>query len=78
MELLSTCAQCNRFYRFYIWKMYMHSCKSIKKQKVTLQTQNDVSMTYIITFFSLFSAERQCFKDCNDMKNFYVDRKSPI
>ena len=32
----------------------MHACKSVKKQKVTLQTQNDVSMTYIITSFYCF------------------------
>ena len=34
----------------------MHVCKSVKKQKVALQTQNDVSnsMTYIITSFHCF------------------------
>ena len=31
--------------------MYMCAHKSVKKQKVTLQTQNDVSMIYIITSF---------------------------
>ena len=34
--------------------MYMCACESVKKQKVTLQTQNDVSMTYIITSFHCF------------------------
>ena len=29
----------------------VHACNSIKKQKVTLQTQNDLSLTYIITSF---------------------------
>ena len=29
----------------------MHVCKSVKKQKVALQRQNDVSMTYTITSF---------------------------
>ena len=32
----------------------MRAHKSVKKQKVTLQTQNDVSMTYIITSFHCF------------------------
>ena len=56
----------------------MHTHESVKKQKVTLQTQNDVSNDLYYYIFSLFSAERQCFKDCNDMKNFNVDGKSPI
>ena len=34
--------------------MYTHTRNSDKKQKVTLQTQNDVSMTYIITSFHCF------------------------
>ena len=46
--------QCNHFYRFYIWKTYMRTRKSVKKQKVTLQTQNDVSMTYVIISFHCF------------------------